>query len=115
MIGGLTVSSAYTLTNNETAETNGRAITTVEHNDENTKKLARLKSDDFDKAFIEEMIAHHEGAIEMAKLTQTNSKHEELKTLGDDIMAAQSREIDMMQTWQVDWGYKIVPKSHNSH
>ncbi len=79
-------------------------------------KLKDLKGDEFDKAFMVEMIQHHEGAIDMAKLISTNAKHDELKKLGQDIISAQSKEIDMMQSWQTDWDYKTVPKSHgNTH
>ena len=65
------------------------------------------------KAFIEQMIIHHQGAIDMAKLAQNNAKHDEVKNLANDILSAQSKEIDMMQIWQGDWGYKSVPGSHD--
>lgn len=61
--------------------------------------------DDFDKAFIEAMIVHHEGAVEMAKEAKTNATHEEIKSLADDIISAQTNEIEMMKAWQIDWGY----------
>lgn len=61
--------------------------------------------DEFDKAFIEEMIPHHQGAIDMAKLAEENAKHEEIKNLAKDIISAQNKEIDMMKEWQVNWGY----------
>lgn len=86
----------------------------VSHNTNTSDKLKNLKGDDFDKAFMEEMIIHHEGAIDMAKLIETNAKHDEIKQLGKDIIDAQSKEIDMMQTWQGDWGYKQVPKTPNT-
>jgi uncharacterized protein (DUF305 family) len=79
---------------------------------EMTSKLQGKTGDDFDKAFISDMIAHHQGAIDMAKLAKANAKHDEIKKMADDIISAQSKEIDMMQTWQGDWGYKMVPKSH---
>jgi len=77
-----------------------------------TDNLKNKTGDDFDKAFLSEMIEHHQGAIDMAKLAKTNAKHDAIKKLADDILDAQSREIDHMQTWQGDWGYKSVPKSH---
>lgn len=76
--------------------------------------LQKKTGDDFDKAFIAEMIIHHQGAIDMAKLAQANAKHYEVKSLANDILTAQSKEIDTMQTWQTDWGYKITP-SIQSH
>lgn len=62
--------------------------------------------DDFDESFIGQMIVHHQGAIDMALLAKNNAKHDEVKKLAEDILSAQSREIDMMQSWQSDWGYK---------
>lgn len=81
-----------------------------------TDMVSSLKGktgDEFDKAFISGMIEHHQGAIDMAKLAQANAKHAEIKNMANDIMSAQSKEIDMMQTWQADWGYKTVPTSHD--
>lgn len=89
--------------------------TSVNHNQIATDKLRSLKGDAFDKAFLAEMITHHQGAIDMAALIDANARHDELKRLGKDIKAAQSKEIDMMQSWQTDWGYKNTPKSHNMH
>ena len=82
---------------------------------EMTDILKNKTGDDFDKAFIEQMIIHHQGAIDMAKLAKQNAKHEEVKNLADDILSAQSKEIDMMQTWQTQWNYKTTPsiQSHN--
>ena len=68
--------------------------------------------DAFDEAFLSGMIVHHQGAIDMAKLVQANAKHDELKAMANDILSAQSKEIDQMQTWQTDWGYKTTPQSH---
>jgi uncharacterized protein (DUF305 family) len=76
---------------------------------EMTGMLKNKTGDDFDKAFTEQMIIHHQGAIDMAKLAQTNAKHDEIKKLAIDILSAQSKEIDEMQTWQTNWGYKTTP------
>ncbi|MBI2049436.1 DUF305 domain-containing protein [Candidatus Roizmanbacteria bacterium] len=61
--------------------------------------------DEFDKAFIEAMIVHHQGAIDMAKEAQTNAKHLEIKNLADNIISAQEDEINQMRQWYEDWGY----------
>lgn len=68
--------------------------------------LDGLQGDTFDKAFIEMMIVHHEGAIEMAERIPANAKHVALKQLGRKITAAQSREITLMKRWLKDWGYE---------
>lgn len=59
--------------------------------------------DSFDKAFITEMIVHHDGAIEMAELALTSSNREELKDLANAIIEAQSSEITQMKQWLKDW------------
>lgn len=70
-----------------------------------TDSLKNKKGDDFDKAFISSMIEHHQGAIDMAKLAEKNAKHDEIKNMSNDIMSAQSTEIEMMKKWQNEWGY----------
>lgn len=59
--------------------------------------------DEFDKAFISEMIMHHEGAVEMAEAALKNAKHQEIKDLANAIITAQTKEIGMMQQWQAQW------------
>ncbi len=61
------------------------------------------KGDDFDKAFLSEMIVHHQGAVDMAKLVLVNSKKVELLKLANDIISAQNKEIEMMQGWEKAW------------
>jgi uncharacterized protein (DUF305 family) len=58
---------------------------------------------DFDKAFLSEMIVHHEGAVEMAELALTNAKQQELKDLAEAIITAQKGEITQMKAWQKEW------------
>ncbi len=60
----------------------------------------------FDKAFMSAMIEHHLSAIAMAKEAKMNAGKEEIKKLAEDIIAAQTKEIDMMGQWQQMWGYK---------
>jgi uncharacterized protein (DUF305 family) len=49
------------------------------------------------------MIAHHEGAITMAKEAEQKAEHPELKKLSADIIKAQQPEIDQMKKWQDAW------------
>ena len=51
-----------------------------------------------DAAFITDMSAHHESAIEMAELAKTRAQHPEIRQLADDIVKAQRSEISMMET-----------------
>lgn len=61
--------------------------------------------DDFDKAFISGMIEHHNGAIAMANQAKISAKHDEIKKMADEIIAAQTTEINQMREWQKAWGY----------
>ncbi len=70
-----------------------------------TSGLAGKTGDEFDRAFLKEMIVHHEGAIEMAKQASGSAKHEEIKKMATEIISAQSQEISQMRKWQKDWGY----------
>ncbi|HKX73484.1 MAG TPA: DUF305 domain-containing protein [Candidatus Saccharimonadales bacterium] len=79
---------------------------------EMSASLQGKSGDAFDEAFLSGMIAHHQGAIDMAKLVQANAKHDELKAMANDILSAQSKEITQMQTWQMQWGYAKTEQSH---
>lgn len=59
--------------------------------------------DAFDKAFLEEMVIHHEGAVDMAKKVLEVSQRPELIKLANEIIAAQTKEIEMMDQWKADW------------
>lgn len=73
--------------------------------DDMTKELSGKIGDDFDKSFIEMMIVHHQGAIDMATAALQSAKHDEIKRMARDIISAQQSEIDMMKQWEKDWGY----------
>ena len=72
---------------------------------EMTESLKGKIGDEFDKAFITAMIYHHQGAIDMANLAKVNAMHDEIKSMADDIISAQSSEIEQMRQWQKTWGY----------
>lgn len=115
-LGGLLVAIAATTFNKldqeSTANTNS-AMSSMSM-DDMTADLKNKTGDEFDKAFISSMIAHHEGAVEMAKLSAKNSKHEEIKNLSNDIITAQEKEIAEMKQWQMDWGYSSMMMDHSS-
>lgn len=60
---------------------------------------------DFDKAFLEEMIPHHEMAVMMANMLKVSTNRPEMQKLADNIIAAQTKEINDMSSWQKQWGY----------
>ena len=67
-----------------------------------------------DAHFIEQMIPHHEDAITMAKIALTSAEHSEIKTLANDIVRAQSEEIDQMKQWYKSWFGNEVPNISSS-
>lgn len=65
------------------------------------KKLE--SSQPFDKAFLEEMIPHHQMAVIMATMLLNSTGKSEMKQLAKDIIEAQNREIEQMRSWNKSW------------
>lgn len=97
IMGGLLVSIAATTFNKPTSD---------EAMDNMVSSLKDKQGDTYDEAFINEMIMHHQGAIDMAKLSESRAKHQEIKDLSKAIIEAQEHEIADMKSWQAKWGYK---------
>ena len=57
----------------------------------------------FDREFIDMMIPHHQGAIRMARAELDRGADGEAKKLAEEIIAAQAKEIEEMNTWRADW------------
>ena len=57
----------------------------------------------FDRAFIDMMIPHHQGAIRMARAELAHGKSPQLRTIAQGIIAAQTKEIGEMNSWRVKW------------
>ncbi|MEU9859246.1 DUF305 domain-containing protein [Streptomyces sp. NPDC047971] len=61
--------------------------------EQDMKDLASLKGRAFDRKFAELMIAHHDGAVVMARAEQKDGRNETAKKLADDVVRTQSAEI----------------------
>ena len=59
--------------------------------------LGQLKGAEFDKAWAKGMIAHHEGAIEMAIDVLANGKNSEILALANAVVSGQSTEIETLK------------------
>jgi uncharacterized protein (DUF305 family) len=58
---------------------------------------------DYDLRFIDSMIPHRQGAVNMAQEVLEKSKRPEMKKLAQDIIAAQDKEIQQMKQWRKTW------------
>ena len=63
------------------------------------REMAMEYTGDVDADFTRNMIAHHQGAIDMAKIVAAFGKDEKIKELAQSIIKAQEDEIRVMQAW----------------
>lgn len=54
----------------------------------------------FDRAFVDEMVPHHEGAVKMANVVLRTTKDAPLRKLAEGIVSAQEREIEEMNDFR---------------
>jgi uncharacterized protein (DUF305 family) len=55
--------------------------------------------EDADVAFMQGMLAHHQGAVEMSEVALKYAKDEQARDLATRVIAAQKAEIAEMQAW----------------
>ena len=105
---------AYAVMNGNKASTTSDSMSGMDHGSMQMSSMdmnsmnAQLKGktgDDLDKTFLSLMTEHHQAAIDMATQAKQSAKHPELKMMADDIISAQTREIEQMKTWKNQWGY----------
>ncbi len=94
MMSGITDTSSHMMGNSHEM---GNTMTNM------TAGLEGKSGEEFEKAFIDEMIVHHEGAVDMAEMLLQKTKRPELVKLGNDIINAQTSEIEMMREWRQTW------------
>jgi uncharacterized protein (DUF305 family) len=79
--------------------------------------LEAARGADFEKSWLEGMIQHHQGAIDMALAQQRREFESQRQPYGiaamaDDILATQRGEIGMMKTWLTRWGLEPRVPGH---
>lgn len=63
---------------------------------------------ELEKVFLQEMIVHHQGAVDMATaLLKDKTIRPELAKFAQDIITAQTAEISMQKKWLKNW-YGII-------
>lgn len=101
---------------NSTSEDSGGDSVIDSKTQDDNDPYASLMGDAFDEAYIADMLAHHEGAVNMAEQAQAATDREEIRSLAVNITATQSREMVEMRKWQQEWGYEATNSAgHNSH
>jgi uncharacterized protein (DUF305 family) len=65
---------------------------------------------DADVTFAQNMIPHHQQAIDMAKLVDTHTERPELRQLANSIVTSQGQEITQLQDWLRRWGKPATPE-----
>lgn len=60
-------------------------------------KLKSLNGPEFDTLWLQAMIGHHQGAIEMAKAELANGQSADMKAMATNMVTAQQAEIDQMK------------------
>lgn len=81
--------------------------TMPEHVQENMAKMMTtmpamhegMMNENADVAFACGMIAHHQGAIDMAEVLLEHGENPEMRKLAEEIIAAQVGEIELMTKW----------------
>lgn len=64
------------------------------------KQMNVRMSGDPDKDFVMMMMPHHQGAIDMAKVELQYGKDPKLRSMAEEIIKAQEKEIAEMKEWQ---------------
>ena len=63
-----------------------------------------------DERFIDAMVPHHQGAVEMAEVALENAEHEEVRRLSENIISTQKAEIgELKRIKQDEFGTSRVP------
>ncbi|MEU3299553.1 DUF305 domain-containing protein [Streptomyces sp. NPDC006678] len=66
--------------------------------EQDMKDLTAAKGRDFDRAFAQMMIDHHNGAIEMARTEQADGRNADARKLAGAVVKAQSAEVEQLRS-----------------
>ncbi|MEU5843141.1 DUF305 domain-containing protein [Rhodococcus sp. NPDC047139] len=62
-----------------------------------------------DVGFAQDMIVHHNQAVEMAAVAVANSEDDRIRNIAYDILTTQQNQIGQMQGWLSLWGQPTLP------
>jgi len=68
-----------------------------------TARMEGKEGDELDMIFLEDMIVHHQGAVDMAAILKEKTQRPELQAFAQEIIDVQDKEINMMKNWLESW------------
>lgn len=86
---------------NHNSMPNQNAMTNHEHG--SMQSAPDAKNAPYDLQFLDTMITHHQGAVDMAKMADGKTENTELKKFAAQIVADQNKEINQMKEWREKW------------
>jgi uncharacterized protein (DUF305 family) len=102
--------------NKETAEKGGGTKEEMDHGAMGTgtgsraRRMVTKNGEYSDERFIDAMVPHHDGAIDMARVAEKNAEHEEVERLAGNIITTQRAEIEELESIkQEEFGTSRVP------
>lgn len=66
-------------------------------------------ADSVDVGFSQDMIVHHDQAVEMSAIAVTESEDDRVRSIAYDILTTQQNQIGQMQGWLSLWGQPTLP------
>ncbi len=86
---------------------------------EEASALAGTRVTDADITFMQDMIMHHDQAVQMTAMIDGRSQREEVRQLGERISASQDDEMQFMVDWLEEQGQPVMPaaadRSQHAH
>lgn len=73
------------------------------------EELSQLSGKEFEQGYINRVIPHHEGALDMAQILAYKAPNQETRDLSEMAIKTQDEEINQLATWQQWYGQPVSP------
>lgn len=73
------------------------------HEQHSMKNSPNANKAEYDMQFLDTMSAHHQSAMDMAKLVDQRAAHDELKQMAKKMIEDQQKDIQQLQDWKKQW------------